>query len=469
MGNSGKPCWLSQSSHVNNVCKNGVQTVNHQCVRHQNGRISLVDEQGGVKHIQNNDEYLNLCDRKYVDVHTISLPPSSPDTPKPTPTNEKKFDFDIPSDYKLFQHLDLEDFDKDGSDLSDVEDYIQDKFGSLEIYETNEKDDRVNIKYDDEIGMKSLRIKIDRDDGDGADGSDIEDQDKQRTEIKARRIRAPKDSDWIYLWWFKVPKDYKTTPKYAHIFQLKGVTKEGRGGDSPLMTFFLEDDDIRMRVDEHDSKKIADVDDIKGEWIQAYVKVHYDDKDDGSIEVELKDDKGERVGKKLKYDDVSTIQDHDKKIEVQPKYGWYRSFDHSGGRKAWNSSDIIKYANFKYYVKEGSKSSSFDDSYKRGLKRNSNFTDCIKMGKSAGYRLQKINNISLEQCAQACIDNDKASHFDWYEPNGNCYLRYMKDTDKWDHILKGCNNRILDIENVNIWIIAIILFVVVFVIYYLTK
>ena len=43
--------------------------------------------------------------------------------------------------------------------LKDVEDYINQELGSLEIYKDNEKDDRVNIKYNDDINNNIKREK----------------------------------------------------------------------------------------------------------------------------------------------------------------------------------------------------------------------------------------------------------------------------------------------------------------------
>ena len=55
----------------------------------------------------------------------------------------------------------------------------------------------------------------------------------------------------------------------------------------------------------------------------------------------------------------------------------------------------------------------------------------VKYNKKYGYKLEKIPGISQEQCQSRCQENAECSHFDWYEPNGNCYLRKQKDTQLW--------------------------------------
>ena len=50
-----------------------------------------------------------------------------------------KYDFNIPKCYDLQFSMDFKDFKGDGSKLKDVEDYIDDKYGSLEIHKKNEK------------------------------------------------------------------------------------------------------------------------------------------------------------------------------------------------------------------------------------------------------------------------------------------------------------------------------------------
>ncbi len=59
--------------------------------------------------------------------------------------------------------------------------------------------------------------------------------------------------------------------------------------------------------------------------------------------------------------------------------------------------------------------------------------------KRFGYKLKKVNSQTLTQCQDLCNKDDKCIHADWFEPNGNCYLRKMRDTDKWQTFEKNGN------------------------------
>ena len=93
--------------------------------------------------------------------------------------------------------------------------------------------------------------------------------------------------------------------------------------------------------------------------------------------------------------------------------------------------------------------------------------------KQYGYTLKKINGLtSAADCQLECAKDKDCNHFDFYKPNGNCYLRKLRDTNSWSTIKAGCvTTRMLDFEKNKYYygIFIVILIIVIFGIHKLIK
>ena len=285
----------------------------------------------------------------------------------------------------------------------------------------------------------------------------------------------------VIQYWFKIPKNYN--PKgFNMIIQHKTYGREKNyhpnfklavDDDDKLkmMTIrkswqSIEDDGDKDKDGNEKSETLGKLKDFWDKWLLLYLEIKYDDDGKGYFHLKLKDKNGKEVANH-KRDGLYTLHKGDgDKGDGQIRFGLYRTDRHGSydGGDWWSTSPAI-------WVKNPHKITLDEIKSRRVLNRSGLDMNCIKMGKSAGYRLQKIKGLTIAQCAQACIDNPKASHFDWYQPNGNCYLRYMKDTNNWDHMLKGCDIQFRGLNNENNYLIllGIIIVLVVFVIYYLNK
>ena len=77
--------------------------------------------------------------------------------------------------------------------------------------------------------------------------------------------------------------------------------------------------------------------------------------------------------------------------------------------------------------------------------------------KQFGYKLAKIDGLAdVKKCQAECDADIDCTHFDFYKPNGNCYLRKDRGTSLWNTFIDGCDNtrRMLDLEDDNRLIIV---------------
>ena len=136
--------------------------------------------------------------------------------------------------------------------------------------------------------------------------------------------------------------------------------------------------------------------------------------------------------------------------------------DNVACNKACQDDDQCIVADF--YKKNG-------NCYLRRYKRYGNWMSGMKGSgiiedrkKQFGYKLAKIDGLSdVKKCQTECDGDRDCTHFDFYKPNGNCYLRKDRGTSLWNTFIDGCDNtrRMLDLEDDNrLLIVGVVLTVI---------
>jgi hypothetical protein len=164
---------------------------------------------------------------------------------------------------------------------------------AIEFPTTNTKKIHVQCVKDSLMG-NVVNFTIYKGDNDSAGKK----SDRERIEMKGKE-KGTKGSSFIFAWWFKLdPKMKNTYNDFYHIFQIK------TGGSSALTEFPLATLSLTKKENFHlqlnylgrygDSpKKLLDLADAKGKWIQVFVEAVFKTKKEGGyIRVMLKDDKG---------------------------------------------------------------------------------------------------------------------------------------------------------------------------------
>lgn len=147
--------------------------------------------------------------------------------------------------------------------------------------------------------------------------TDKDDSNKQRIELQvasgfSNAFAKPGES-FIYRWWFYVPLDVRVARgKFFHNFQIK---KRGTGEKQPMATFSLDTNAVgyhlRLCPLSSDCKnpkrlKLASLSEVKGKWIQAYVKVSFISSD-VVITAMLANVAGGRVGNHVKDEKIKRV------------------------------------------------------------------------------------------------------------------------------------------------------------------
>lgn len=164
---------------------------------------------------------------------------------------------------------------------------------AIEFPTTNTKKIHVQCVKDSLMG-NVVNFTIYKGDNDSAGKK----SDRERMEMKGKE-KGTKGKSFIFAWWFKLdPKMKNTYNDFYHIFQIK------TGGSSALTEFPLATLSLTSKENFYlqlnylgrygDSpKKLLDLADAKGKWIQVFVETVFKTKKEGGyIRVMLKDDKG---------------------------------------------------------------------------------------------------------------------------------------------------------------------------------
>lgn len=186
-------------------------------------------------------------------------------------------------------------------------------------------------------------------------------KDRQRNEIKT----DAKSPDYMFAyqgetlklsWKFKLPSGMKTTNKFSHIHQLKGIdNKEGTADvANPLITFTLrtlsngkQEFEIIYTYPTDENKKNtyiarASLDDFLGQWVQVEEIVKFDENGEYSVVItRLEDEK-----KIIETSEKGLFLWRNNAVGIRPKWGLYRNFGASGSLKYLLRDECLKFADF---------------------------------------------------------------------------------------------------------------------------
>lgn len=154
--------------------------------------------------------------------------------------------------------------------------------------------------------------------------------DRQRTEIKTydkspENLKANIGETIEYKWKFKISDNFKPSPNFTHIHQIKSVG--GSYASMPMITLTLRKsnpDRLELRYTATNSQKTmktANLDLLKGKWLVVYEKITFGET--GSYAIEIKDFITKDVIFNYANSNLDTWQDGAE--FARPKWGIYRS------------------------------------------------------------------------------------------------------------------------------------------------
>ena len=216
----------------------------------------------------------------------------------------------------------------------------------------------IRQSYDDRLGkyVFDFYLHIENDDDRGK--PDI--RDRQRNEIKTdakspESMVARKGETLRMTWKFRLPDGMKTTTKFAHIHQLKGIdNSEGTADvDMPLITYTVRSTNsggqqfqvIYVGPSPSSNTYLAkeDLGDFLGEWVEAEETVRFDDNGSYDLRITRLTDGKELVS--VSRSGISFWREGT--VGMRPKWGLYRSFGDNGSLKPELRDEILKFADFK--------------------------------------------------------------------------------------------------------------------------
>ena len=198
--------------------------------------------------------------------------------------------------------------------------------------------------WDDELGKHVFvfHLHLDEDDDRGVMF------DRQRTEIKTYdespdHLKGTRGETHEYRWSFRVDAGFRVSPRFTHLFQIKAV-----GGDDdgqPILTVSAarrgEGDRLELRHG-GTGRRVrivadADLDLIRGSWIDGVCRARYDD--NGSLSVSLTKRGGEPV---LSYERAEIDMWRNGAEFNRPKWGIYRKIVADGSLR----DEQVRFAEF---------------------------------------------------------------------------------------------------------------------------
>lgn len=185
--------------------------------------------------------------------------------------------------------------------------------------------------------------------------------DRQRNEIKTdghspASMVAQRGETLVMRWKFRLPEGMRTTSKFCHIHQLKGIDNKAGTADVslPLITFTprtLSNGNRRLQViyvapTEQDAGNnyLAQVDlaDFLGEWVAVTERVCFDYSGSYSLRIVRISDGREL----LRIDDRTLDLWRTGTTGLRPKWGIYRSIGENGSLKRELRDEIVRFADF---------------------------------------------------------------------------------------------------------------------------
>lgn len=182
--------------------------------------------------------------------------------------------------------------------------------------------------------------------------------DRQRNEIKTdnkspRHLVGQEGETMVFRWKFRLPSGFRTTTKFSHLHQLKGIdNKENTADvDAPLITLTAYSNkkagqQLRVRYDKRGESTVtlaaSDLADFLGHWVEVEEKVRFGEQ--GSYEVVII-----RIGDGkvlLKLDPAGLDMWRTGCTGIRPKWGIYR---YLGENRSWQDQlrdEEIRFADF---------------------------------------------------------------------------------------------------------------------------
>lgn len=186
-------------------------------------------------------------------------------------------------------------------------------------------------------------------------------KDRQRNEIKTdnhspKSMVAQKGETLTMSWKFKLPSGFKTTTKFSHIHQLKGIDNKDGNADVglPLITFTARSMSsggqqlqiIYTSPASEGSKltylKKLDLSSFLGEWVEVTETVCFDT--EGSYSVKIKRISDGKLLVELNNQQLNLWREG--ATGLRPKWGLYRSFGTNGELKPQLRDEVLKFADF---------------------------------------------------------------------------------------------------------------------------
>jgi hypothetical protein len=214
--------------------------------------------------------------------------------------------------------------------------------------------------FDNELNKNVFRFFIHTE----PDNDRCQKDDRQRNEIKSfddspENVKANIGEIIEYKWKFRLSEDFKVSPNFTHIHQIKSVG--GSYASIPMITLTLRKsspDRLELRytpIDDQNTLKTANLDLFRGKWVEVRELIKFGDSGFYSIEIK------EVSSNQLIFDYENTNIDmwQDGAAFARPKWGIYRSLINQQDLK----DEIVKFADFS--VEENPSSLSLLDNTKK--------------------------------------------------------------------------------------------------------
>lgn len=217
----------------------------------------------------------------------------------------------------------------------------------------------IRQSYDEELGayVFDFYIHIDIDDDRGLPNI----TDRQRNEIKtdakspASMVGQPGD-EMVFRWKFRLPDGMKTTNKFCHLHQIKGIDNSAGTADvgNPLITFTartLSNGKQQFQVifvgpSSASAGNVylarADLAEFLGRWVEVEERIVCGMQGSYRVSVKRLDDGRELIS--VSEPDLTMWRDGT--VGMRPKWGIYRSFGTGGLLKSQLRDEMLRFADF---------------------------------------------------------------------------------------------------------------------------
>ncbi len=217
----------------------------------------------------------------------------------------------------------------------------------------------IRQSYDEELGayVFDFYIHIDIDDDRGLPNI----TDRQRNEIKTdakspASMVGQQGDEMIFRWKFRLPEEMKTTEKFCHLHQIKGIDNAEGTADvgNPLITFTartLSNGKQQFQVifvgpSSASTGNVylarADLAEFLGRWVEVEERVVCGMQGSYRVSVKRLDDGRELVS----VSETGLAMWREGAAGVRPKWGIYRSFGAGGSLKARLRDEVLRFADF---------------------------------------------------------------------------------------------------------------------------